>query len=131
MLETIDWSTTTFDVIVVETDPPSRPPNFTEAVSEYLKARGYELVFLTTGLRCEGRNNWYKHVNFKPSSRPGLNHQCYRGLERSHYCNMTACESSWRTYDTTDLAEVALAQQKQQQPHRSRGRLRYHRQFRV
>jgi hypothetical protein len=98
----------------VETDPPSRPPNFTEAVNAYLKARGYELVFLTTGLRCEGRNNWYKHVNFKPSSRPGLNHQCYRGLERSHFCNMTACNSSWRTYDTTDVAEVQLAQQLQQ-----------------
>jgi len=80
ILHSIDWSTTRFDILVVETDPFLRRHHYHEDVVEFLKDRGYEFVMLL------GRNAWFIHPDFSPNAkkRPGIKKWCYRGYAKSH-----------------------------------------------
>jgi len=62
ILKTIAWSEVTFDVISVETERALRKPGFEAKVRAYLASKGYIYD------RLQGRNTWYVHVGYKPSS---------------------------------------------------------------
>lgn len=59
ILQTVDWSSVTFDVIIVETESKNRSPGFAGEVRRYLEHRGYVLLALK-----RGRNSWYRHHSF-------------------------------------------------------------------
>ena len=64
-LQSIDWTTTTFDVLTVETEPWYRPRGYLEKVQVFLEERGY--VMTTRQFR---RNSWFKHKSFNATSIP-------------------------------------------------------------
>ena len=41
VLKSIDWAQTAFDVLCIETDPPFRPPNYAQDVSDFMEEKGY------------------------------------------------------------------------------------------
>ena len=71
VLESIDFSRVKFDVLVIEKNHHKRILNFFENHPEYVH------------LANRGRNFWYKHVDFVPSSRPGVDKNCYRGAVKA------------------------------------------------
>lgn len=64
VLKSVDWNTTTFDVICVETDTKLRPEGYQENITHLLRQHGYSLAWE------HKRNTWYLNKNFVPSSRP-------------------------------------------------------------
>ena len=81
VLLSLDWDYTVFDVLCVETEAKVRPEGYTQMVTSFLAARGYEAVVLDLG-----RNSWYKHSNYTASSKPGLNvTKCWNGAMRSSH----------------------------------------------
>jgi hypothetical protein len=44
VLESIDWSRITFDVLAIETDPNMRPKGYAESVIKFMALRGYQLT---------------------------------------------------------------------------------------
>ena len=41
VLRSINWSLVKFDVLCIETDPPNRPLNYSEQVTDFLAGHGY------------------------------------------------------------------------------------------
>ena len=79
VLKSIDWHLVKFDVIAVETDIYFRPPGYGDAITEYLRRKGYRNA---TGQM--GRNIWFTHPTFIPSRRPDLvPPDCFRGAGKS------------------------------------------------
>ena len=62
ILQSIDFNNILFDVIVIE-NVLQRPIGYKEMITNFLKPHDYEAVIEI------GRNTWYKHKNFVPSSR--------------------------------------------------------------
>lgn len=77
VLKAIDWSTISFDVICVETDPSLRPNGYRDAVTKYLHEKGYEDF---SGQ--QGRNTWYKQKDFLPYPSPYSVHKQYKGTKQ-------------------------------------------------
>ena len=75
VLQSVDWSAVTFDVLCVETEPRYRPPGYTNALVVFLADKGYELY------ASRGRNSWFTHRDFTPSVRPGVHRECFKGVE--------------------------------------------------
>lgn len=75
VLKTIQWEKIQFDVLCIETDTSFRPAGFAAAVQEYLESKGYVLA------ASRGRNSWFRHKDFTPSVRPGVNPDCFRGVQ--------------------------------------------------
>lgn len=63
VLKSIDFSKVQFDVLCVEDEPKFRPKGYRLLVISFLKEYGYQ--FLTSN----GRNSWFKHKSFQPSSK--------------------------------------------------------------
>lgn len=78
VLKSIKWKRIKFDVICIETDPKTRPIGYSTEITAYLSQRGY-----MNATAQQGRNTWYTNNNFIPSSRPGIDPQCYNGLHKS------------------------------------------------
>lgn len=74
VIKGINWHHVRFDVICVETEESNRPPNYEAHVIEALAPHGYNAV------ATMGRNTWFLHKNFVPSSRPGIDIDCYGGF---------------------------------------------------
>jgi hypothetical protein len=75
VLQSIDWTATTFDVICIETEEIFRPLGYVTTLENYLAPLGY--VFYAS----RGRNSWFTRMTFVPSLRPGLSRDCFRGVE--------------------------------------------------
>lgn len=87
VLRTVDWNTSRFDVIVVETETAFRPSGYFEQVNNFLTSRGYICDHPSLG-----RNSWFRHRDFTPSVMPNLkNQQCFRGAEKHMQKNLTIC----------------------------------------
>jgi hypothetical protein len=80
VLRTINWQETRFDVLCIETDPPNRPAGYRNNIAAFLGQHGY--IDLTGQV---GRNTWFVHKTFKPSTRPGLNASCFNGFRKSDW----------------------------------------------
>jgi len=70
VLHTIDWSTTTIDILTVETEPWYRPDGYLEKVQAFMEDKGYVMI-----ARQHRRNSWFRHKSFNVSSMPGANHR--------------------------------------------------------
>jgi len=78
VLNSIDWSYTTFDILCIETEARLRLENYPEKVESFLIEKGYSLISSS-----QGRNSWYKNNNFVPIPKPGLNvERCWNGAQR-------------------------------------------------
>ena len=75
VLRSVDWGAVKFDVICVETETRYRPSGYVDALDAFLSAKGYHLY------ASKGRNSWFVRDEFVPSSRPGVQHKCFRGVE--------------------------------------------------
>jgi hypothetical protein len=64
VLQTVDWDKTTFNVICIETDKQFRPAGYESSIIAFLKPLGYRYD------RTQGRNSWFLHEKFSPSSKP-------------------------------------------------------------
>jgi hypothetical protein len=64
ILQTVDWTSVVFDVIIVETEPKNRSKQYALEVKIYLEARGYVLLAIK-----RGRNSWYRHKSFVTATR--------------------------------------------------------------
>lgn len=82
VLESIDFSQVTFDVIVVETETLHgfRSPDFLSKVETLLKSKGYSAAASVCG-----RNTWFARDGFEPSTAPFAEKGCFRGA-------ITACK---------------------------------------
>ena len=74
ILQSIDWSLTSFDVLAVETERSNRRPGYAEEVTAFMRAKGYAAVE-----NIPGRNSWYTRVGFQPSRRPTIAQGCFSG----------------------------------------------------
>jgi hypothetical protein len=89
VLKTINWSTTKFDVLCIETDKNHRPPHYPANVTTYLSLHGYRPHPPTQ----MGRNTWFIRDDFTPSRRNGTTPMCFNGVQRS-LPNAVLCEGS-------------------------------------
>lgn len=62
VLKSINFKQIIFDVLCIETEKINRPDNYIEQIHDLLGENNYELVFQ------KGRNSWFKHKKFIPSS---------------------------------------------------------------
>lgn len=77
ILTSINWKTTTFDVLAIETD--DRAPGYNNTIAAYLDKFGYMPV------ASKMRNTWFIRKTFTPSKRPGLDTECYNGVNHAIY----------------------------------------------
>jgi len=78
VLKSINFDQVRFDVMCIETEANNRPPGYAEEMTAFLKSKGYN-----NATSQVGRNTWYVHPDFVPSSRPGLDPGCYNGALKS------------------------------------------------
>lgn len=57
ILQSIDWTETTIDVLCIETDPAFRPAGHSEEISDFLWERGYR-----DAAGQQGRNRCSYHL---------------------------------------------------------------------
>lgn len=75
---TINWDEVTFDVLCIETEEQYRPKGYEEKITMFLEPKGY----IKYGRYA--RNTWYIRKDFKPSMRPGLQSNCFRGAKAAY-----------------------------------------------
>ena len=78
VLKSINWNHVKFDVLCIETDEVFRPPGYAATIILFLASKGY-----VNATAQQGRNTWFIHKDFKSSSKPGLESQCYNGVRKS------------------------------------------------
>ena len=66
VLKSINWHHVTFDVLCIETDEVNRPSGYTATISSFLALKGY-----VNATAQQGRNTWFTHKDFIPSTKPG------------------------------------------------------------
>jgi FkbM family methyltransferase len=74
ILKSINWYNIRFDVLTVETEEAFREVGYTKKLIAYLGERNYSYV-----KNFPGRNSWFIHQSFTPSSRPGIFQNCFSG----------------------------------------------------
>lgn len=74
ILKTINWNHIKFDVLCIETDINLRPKGYEDEIITFLEPKGY-----IKHIR-RGRNTWFVRKGYTPSIRPGLEVNCFRGL---------------------------------------------------
>jgi hypothetical protein len=77
VLKTIPWKHVTFDVFCIETEEKSRPQGYEQLVTDYMSSKGY------LKHTRQGRNTWFIHKHFTPSSKPGISKDCYSGANKA------------------------------------------------
>jgi len=86
VLKSIDFKSIVFDVLSVETE--DRAIGYNNSVIAYLENFGYRATLSSSMIgkwgRVTGRNTWFVHKSFTPSRRPGLNHNCYNGVNHAY-----------------------------------------------
>ena len=78
VLKSLDWNHTKFDVLSIETEEVYRPPGYAAKITSFLAAKGY-----VNATAQQGRNIWYTHKDFTPSTKPGLDPQCFNGARKA------------------------------------------------
>jgi hypothetical protein len=82
VLETINWKHTTFDVLCIETEKINRPEGFEGRITDFLSKHGYKVY------THAGRNTWYIHKDFVPSSHPDSIDGCFDGCRGASLMDM-------------------------------------------
>ena len=78
VLKSVNWNHIKFDVLCIETEEVNRPPGYAAKMTSFLAAKGY-----VNATAQQGRNIWYTHKDFTPSTKPGLDPQCYNGARKA------------------------------------------------
>jgi hypothetical protein len=77
VLKSTKWKRIKLDVLCIETNANNRPIRYAAEIISSLSERGY------IHAAQQGRNTWYTNSKFVPSTRPGIDSQCYNGFRRS------------------------------------------------
>lgn len=73
VLQSLDWTRFRFDVVCVEIEVAFRPKGYYAEVMQWMESVGY------ASYKLAGRNVWFIHKDFVPSTRPGVSRSCFRG----------------------------------------------------
>mmetsp|Transcript_18261 Transcript_18261/g.30452 ORF Transcript_18261/g.30452 Transcript_18261/m.30452 type:complete len:331 (-) Transcript_18261:103-1095(-) len=74
VLQSIDWTKVSFDVLSIETERDKRRPGYVEDVTAFMLSKNYVVVD-----NISGRNTWFTRVGFVPSRRPTIAEGCFSG----------------------------------------------------